>query len=254
MTVVVLIAQAPSARAPVASVWYRGQPAGVARAADLAAIRASGFAAVTWPLSNVEGAADLRRLADEAGLAVVIRAEARPLTAQTALAPSAAVDISAGRARPGAMSSLAWRAIAHGARVISFDAGLRSGTGVSDSSGAPAPWVAEAAHVAQDLRVNGGFIVEWRRAEPVVVDTPRPASFDVVLLEADKSWVVVATNPSATSVHAVAHLPARVPYAIWLNLIDGTTTAMLNEAQGPRWSLDLEPWTASVNIIDKTLK
>jgi hypothetical protein len=50
------------------------------------------------------------------------------------------------------------------------------------------------------------------------------------------------------------HLPARVPYAIWLSLIEGSTLAMLNEAQGPRWNVDLKPWTPAVEVIDKTLK
>ncbi|MEO6436747.1 MAG: hypothetical protein ABIP55_13440, partial [Tepidisphaeraceae bacterium] len=46
-----------------ASLWYRGMPAGEPRQADIDAISAAGFSAVTWPTLFVKGALDLRRMA-----------------------------------------------------------------------------------------------------------------------------------------------------------------------------------------------
>ena len=79
----------PSASLPVASLWYRGTPPGTPRADDLAAIRAIGFTSVTWPQAYTEGAAELRRLTEIVGLAVVIRIEPALLTARAAMQPAA---------------------------------------------------------------------------------------------------------------------------------------------------------------------
>jgi hypothetical protein len=66
--------------------------------------------------------------------------------------------------------------------------------------------------------------------------------------------VVISTNLSAWAAHAVARLPAGVPYALWLNLLDASTMAMLSDPKGPRWTFDLAPWAAKVYVIDKDLK
>src|SRR5947208_7475126 len=70
---------------PLVSVWYRGRPAGVPRAEDLAEIRAAGFPAITWPVTSRVGVNELTRLADAAPLTVVVRPETSALSALTAL-------------------------------------------------------------------------------------------------------------------------------------------------------------------------
>src|SRR5688572_4225898 len=123
-----------------ASLWYRGMPAGEPRQADLDAISAAGFSAVTWPTLFVKRALDLRRMAERAGLEVVIRTEPVPVTAESALAGDPYVDIVVPRTAVRLFPSLLWRSVAHGSRIISFDAGEKDGLGLLDSSGKPAPW------------------------------------------------------------------------------------------------------------------
>jgi len=149
---------------------------------------------------------------------------------------------------------VAWRAVAHGARVLSVDAGQSEGTGLRDRAGRPAPWLTPVANLATQFRVNGALIAQMRLMPPLTFDGPQPPAADVVLLEANRSWVLVATNASRLTVRASVQLPPDVPYAIWLNLINGTTMSMLAETSGPKWNATLEPWAARVYVIDKTLK
>jgi hypothetical protein len=239
--------------APAASVWYRGEPTGVPRAEDLAAIHEHGFTGVTWPQSKAHAVATLQPLADAEGLTVVVRSDASALTPTSALKASERVDVRVTGNWAMATAPITWRAIAHGARWISFDAGLPAGTGLPDRPGGRAAWAAAEA-IARQLRVNRLLFAQLHDGPRVVVDAPRPASLDIVLLEAQKSWVIIATNGSGNRTRAVAHLPATVPYAQWLNLIEGSTLAMLNEPSGPRWNLDLEGWGVGIYLIDKVLK
>ena len=61
-------------------------------------------------------------------------------------------------------------------------------------------------------------------------------------------------DTSPDRLHAVAHFPTDIPYGPWLNLLSGSTMAMLSQPDGPKWSLDLEGWGVRVYVIDKTLK
>ena len=97
-----------------ASLWYRGTPAGQPRQADLDAISAAGFSAVTWPTLFVSRARDLRQMADRAGLEVVIRTESVPLTPETAMAGEPYVDIVVPRTPARLFPALLWRSVAHG--------------------------------------------------------------------------------------------------------------------------------------------
>ena len=119
--------QDPTAPAPIASIWYRGV-GGAPRESDLAEIRALGFTGVTWPASNAAHIADVERLAVQAGLTVTVRTGAEPLTTATALRPSPTVDVPVGKLAVAEIAPLVWRAVAHGARVVSFDAGVATGT------------------------------------------------------------------------------------------------------------------------------
>jgi hypothetical protein len=237
----------------LASLWYRGRPAGVPRAEDLGDIRAAGFTAVTWPAATA-GVDELQKLAKAAGLDVVLRPSNAPATFASALTPHEFVDVRVGQDPGGTIAPLAWRAIAHGARVISFDPGRREGTGLSDERHHHPPWVSAAGEVARQLRANGALFAQCRRGPAVVVDRPAPVGLDVTLLEARKSWVLVATNGSGDRVRATAHLPVGIPYALWLNLLDASTMAMLEQPRGPQWTANLEPHGVRIYVIDKALK
>jgi hypothetical protein len=61
-----------------------------------------------------------------------------PIDGRSALRPPARVDIAVASATPGLISALAWRAVAHGARVIAFDGGSADWRGAGT-----ARWFAE---------------------------------------------------------------------------------------------------------------
>ena len=239
---------------PVVSLWYRGQPAGVPRAEDLDEIRAAGFSGVTWPIESAPGVGALTRLAEAAGLAVVVRPGSAKLTAASALKGSDLVDVDVTMTPTATVTPIVWRAIAHGARAIAFDPGRAAGTGLVDRKGRPLLWAAAGADIARQLRINGGLIAQCRPGPAVTIDQPVPEALDVVLLDAGKSWVLMATNTSRSRARAVVHLPARVPYALWLNLLNGSALAMLHLPAGPTWNLDIEAWGVRVEVIDKVLR
>jgi hypothetical protein len=193
-------------------------------------------------------------MAKAADLDVFIWPPVAPITFAAARARHELVRIRTDQAPAAAIAPLAWRAIAHGARVVSFDAGGREGAGLVNAAGRRPLWLPAAVNVARQLRANGALFAQCRPGPAVVVDSPAPAAFDLVLLEARKSWVFVATNGGAARAHVVAHLPAAVPYALWLNLLDASTMAMLQQARGPQWVANLEPYGVRVYVIDKTLK
>jgi hypothetical protein len=228
----------------VASLWYRGLPAGVPRQVDLDAIRAAGLTAVTWPLQHGAGALELRRMADRASLKVVIRTESVPLTPVSALTPDTHVDIAAARAPVALLPALAWRAIAHGARVVSFDADLSGAIGAAVSA------------VARQIAINA-TLVDTLSAGPAVRVDPQVGNLDVALLEGPRSWVLVATNTAAAGTapaDAYAFMPSGVPSAEWLNLFDGSTIGMSSRPTGARWHIVLGAGDARVYVIDKVLK
>jgi len=144
-----------------------------------------------------------------------------------------------------------WRAIAHGARVISFDGGGREGASLSDVSGRSPRWLAPASAIARQLSFNGRLIRGFRPAPPPVIDGT-PAALDVQFFDADRAWALIATNLSAGPVRAVVEgFPPKMPAALWLDLLDGSTMSMLNTPSGPRWTVQLGPWGVRVYVIDK---
>jgi hypothetical protein len=237
-------APAPQIVEPRLSLWYRGMPEGVARATDLDAARAMGFSAVTWPFASGANTDDLIRLAGAKGLKVILRAPA-------SVSPEIA-DLDAARLQPDAILPMAWRALAHGARIISIDPGAAGGS-IEQLAARQPRWAPAIIAIGQQFGANGPLFAQCRPGPSVVVDRP-PAGTDVMLLDAGRSWVVAATNASERAARVVAHLPPAVPYAMWVNLLDGSTMAMLDEPAGPRWAFDLDPWGVKIYVIDKTLK
>jgi hypothetical protein len=249
----VVAAQSPNA-APdlVASVWYRGVPAGVPRQDDLAAIRAAGFTAVTWPMGGEPSVDVMRPLAASVGLRVIAGRPERPLTPLSSLRPTHDVTIATGTPDGQRPTALAWRAILHGARVVSFDGGSAEGAGMTGEDGQARAWVAEAAAVARQLTFNHQLIEALYPGPDVIVLSPRPAGLDVVLMQTRQVWVLGATNVSSADAHAVAQLPKGVPTALWTDVLDGSGMSMLPTPEGARWTFDLAAGAARLYAIDKT--
>jgi hypothetical protein len=227
-------ARPAAAAPPVVTVSYPGSPRGMPKLDDLAAFRAMGFAAVTWT-GGRSGAAALRKLAAAVDLQVVDRADA------TIKAAGAATTIGA----------TAWRAVARGARVLQIDPGQAYGTGFTDARGDLQPWVRPAAALANQIAANPGLIETLRGGPSVEIVPPAPVGLEVKLLDGGRAWVLVATSTAKAGLHAVAKLPADVPYALWVSLIDGSMLSMLRQASGPRWTLTIAPGEAKVYVIDK---
>lgn len=235
------------------SLWYRGMPAGTPRQVDLDAIRDAGFTAVTWPLAAPAGALELRRMADRAGLQVVIRSTPAPMTGASALRGDTHADIAIPTTPMRLLPAIMWRAVGHGSRVISFDAGLKESTGLRGADGQPAEWVAPIREVIDQLRRNT-VLVDMLVDEPGLrIDPPAPG-LDIVLLNAGRSWALVATNvsePGTPPADTYAFLPRHIPPAEWLNLFDGTTIGMLRQPDAIRWHVVLGSGDFRVYLIDK---
>ena len=253
--IAVLVPAVASAAEPVVAVWYRGTPAGTPRQSDLGAIRALGFNGVTWPRSSAAGVDELIRLAGLVGLKVLIAdGPPAPIDGRSALRPPNRVDIAVASATPGMISALAWRAVAHGARAIAFDGGTRTGAGLEQPDGSLKPWARAAINVSRQLTANAN-LADVMRPGPGLIFTPAPPpALDVVLLDAGRSWVIVATNTSGSAVSSRVRLPAGTPYALWVSWLEGSPLAMISEPAGPRWMLSMEPRSARVYIIDKQMK
>jgi hypothetical protein len=248
-----LAAQA-TAPDPIVTIWYRGTPAGTPRAEELAGIRALGFGGVTWPAEQPRPVEGLKKLAADVGLQVSVAP--RPVTPSAAglLEARERVDLVVTRQTTPMLPALAWRAVAHGARIIGFDAGEFSGTGLENADRSLRPWTRVAIDVARQFSANRRLIQSLKAGPGVIVTPESGPALDVVLLDADRSWVLVATNASAAPVSATVRLPAGAPYAIWVNLFDNAPLAMNGEAAGPRWSLRLAAGEARFYLIDKTMK
>lgn len=244
-------AGAAAAAEPVVSVWYRGTPVGVPRADDLAVIRARGFTGVIWPAAQSARIAELQRMAAAVGLTVSIQGPPVHLTAASAGKPPERVDIVTTRLGTAEIPALVWRAVARGARAIAFDPGPVSGSGLSDTTGRPLPWVAPAAALARQLTFNARLFAGVTAGPAVTLQPPSAPGVDVVLLEAPRAWVLVSTNTSAARVTAVADLPASVAPALWTSLLDGSNMSMLSRPVGPRWTFELGAGEAAVWTIEK---
>lgn len=259
IAVVLVLALAAGAAAgapadPLVTIWYRGTPAGTPRAEDLAGIRALGFGGVTWPASQPKGIDAVKTLGASVGLQVTIASAPAGASAQAVLNPGDRVDLAVTRDSTPMLAALAWRAVAHGARVIGFDAGEFSGAGLENADRSLRPWTRAAIDMTRQFAANRRLIAALRPGPAIVVTPARPPALDAVLLDADRAWVLVATNAWAEPVAATVRLPAGTPYAIWVNLFDNASLAMADEPSGPRWNLRLDPGAARFYIIDKKMK
>jgi hypothetical protein len=247
-----LIPSAAFAAEPVVAVWYRGVPVGAPRQSDLGAIRALGFNGVVWPNAHAAGLIEIRRLAGLVGLTVIAADAPAAITPRGALKPPDRVDIVI-TSPSTPILALTWRAVAHGARTIAFDSQSPTGAGLEERDGSLKPWVRTAINIARQLTANARLADIMRPGPGITVTPPTPA-LDVVMLDADRSWVVVATNTSPSALKAAVRLPPGTPYALWVSWLEGPPLAMVSEMAGPRWMLSMEPRSARVYIIDKKMK
>lgn len=242
VAVVLASAMPVSAAEPVVSVWYRGTPAGVPRLDDLTAIRAAGFSGVTWP-SATERVNEVSELAAKAGLILVLQ----PDTPALELAGRLRIDVT--KTPTDQIPAIGWRAIARGIRTVSFDARQASGTGLNDADGRVPDWVPLAGAFSRQLSANAALFDVLQPAP--VPKVSGPPAVEVTLAQSPRAWVVFATNAGDTPARAEVQLPARVPYAVWVSLIDGSSIGMIDRPDGARWLVTLEPGAAAVYVIDK---
>jgi len=244
-----VLCAAPSLAAePVVAVWYRGTPAGTPRLDDLAAIKAAGFGAITWPTGNAGALADASRLAETVGLVVVIQPDGRAVPAL-----DGRINVDVTRRRAAEIPAVVWRAVATGVRTISFDPGPTQGTGLDRPDGRRRDWVAPAVAIARQLSANAELIAEIRHVVTPEFLSSRPPSLHVELLEGSRAWVIIATNTGRARARTEVALPRGVPYAIWVSLLDASTIAMLDRPTGARWQFELDAGAAAVYVIDKVM-
>jgi hypothetical protein len=239
----------PAAAVPLrVAVVYRGGAGERPDLNDLAAVRAYDFTALAWegevPVDEV------RVLAASISLDVVEPVPAGAITPERAVAADPVVRISV-RDSGGPVEALAWRALAHGARTVVFDAGAPAGAGFTGDDGRARPWVEKARAVARQLTFNSELVGALRPGPPVDWIDPRPDGLDVAVRQTDRSWLLIATNTSASPVRGVVRVATALPPALWVDLLDGTAMSMLNQPEGPRWTFDLGPDGARVYAIDK---
>ena len=252
-----LIAAGPQAAAttnPVVTVWYRGTPAGTPRQDELAVIRAIGFGAITWPASQASTLDAVKTMAASTGLQVFVADARKPATAESVLGGAERVDFVVTPQNASVLTPMAWRAVAHGARVLTFDAGTPTGAGLENPDRSLKSWVSAALGVARQFSANNRLIQALRPGPGLLMTPDTVPGLDVVMLDADRSWVLIATNTSGLPVTASVRLPAGAPYAIWADLLDNSSLAMAGEAAGPRWNLKLDPHVARIYLIDKKMK
>jgi hypothetical protein len=253
--IAVLAFAAPALAAePVVGVWYRGTPAGTPKQEELAVIRALGFGAITWPASQTAGLESLKAMAATAGLQVTVAAQPKPVTPASLLKPSDRLDLIVTPQSVDALTALTWRAVARGARTIMFDSGAPQGAGLENPDRSLKPWVRAAIGVARQFSANVRLIKSLRPGPGVIVTPDLTPALDVVMIDADRAWMVIATNASSNPVTATVRLPAGTAYAIWVDLLDASTLAMNGELAGPKWSLKMAPGSARVYVIDKIMK
>jgi hypothetical protein len=230
-------------------VWYRGTPAGVPVQDELALIRAVGFSAVVWPFEDQERAHELERIADVVGLVVM-----RP--AEIGREPARWHDESPAGASPALMPARVWLAVAEGAHVVTFDGRAPTGAGITQPTGAPAPWVAPAVAFARQVTANAELFGLLTPAVGIDVDVEASAGSParVMLLDGGPAWVLVLANPSPAKTAVVARFPKTVPYGPWVSLIDGSELVMRDMPGHREYQATLAAGAALVYVVDKVQK
>jgi len=239
---------------PIVTIWYRGTPAGTPVQQELAVIRALGFSGITWPASQTKALEGLKTMAASAGLQVLLAPTPKPATPESVLTVGERVDLVVTPQNVAILTPLAWRAIAHGARVIGFDSGSATGAGLENQDRSLRRWVTAARGVARQFSANNKLIQALRPGPGLIMTPESVPGLDVVMLDAGRSWVLIATNISTVAATASVRLPAGAPYAIWADLLDNSSLAMAGEAAGPRWNLKMDANGTRIYIIDKAMK
>jgi hypothetical protein len=193
-------------------------------------------------------------MAETVGLTVTVGDPGRPETSESLAKAGFRVDLVVTPENADALTARAWRAIGRGARTIAFDGQARQGAGLENPDRSLKPWARLAIDVARQVTANPRLVNNMRPGPGVIVDPPSNPNLDVVMLDGDRAWVVIATNTGSEPAQAIVRLPAGTPYALWLNILDGTSLAMNGEQAGPRWTLKLEPRGARFYVVDKVIK
>jgi hypothetical protein len=218
-------------------VWYRGTPSGVPQLNDLAAIRARGFHHVVWPAAYSAQRQEVQRLAELVDLEVLAENADVDRSATPAVVTVAMTGVNR-----QSLPALLWRAAARGARIIQLD----FGAGRPDDDAA--------VRFARQMSSNPSLFEGWRAGPPISVESGAHASVEVMLFDAGTSWILVATNVGELARTLSVRLVPRIPYALWVSLLDATTMSMRDDAEGPLWIVDLAPGAAAAYVIDKDLK
>jgi hypothetical protein len=254
---VLSISSAPSATSASSSasvsIWYRGQPTGTPRADELAVIRALGFSGVTWPAELERGRPALEALAATAGLQVTTADASLPLRPGVSF-DKPRLDLRITAANRDAVAAIVWRAVAHGTRTVAFDAGSPAGHGLERPDGSLHSWVRSALDVARQFAANDRLFASLQPGPGVTLTPAALAGVDITMLDAGRAWLVIATNSSPAERRGRARLPSGVPYAIWVEMLDGSTLAMVGEPAGPLWPFTLPPRSARLYLTDKKQK
>jgi hypothetical protein len=232
-----------SAAERVAAVWYPGDAAGVAVLDDLARIRALGFTAVVWPTRFAHRLPDVRSLADTVDLTVFVEPE--PDSSSTPRLRR--IDVSASTVD---LTARAWRAIQDGIHVVAFDARQTAGAGLEDETGALRPWVMIAREFARQLAGNAPLFDAIALDATLPVE-PAGAPVHVSLFRAPRAWLLIATHDGRDPATFVTRLPASVPPALWISLLDGSGMSMRRDASGVSWRAELPPGQALAYVINR---
>ena len=206
---------------------------------------------VTWPLGQTDRMTELRDMAATVGLSVIVRPPPRAPGVDGVPVIDSHVDLAVSGLLAGSIPARAWRAVTKGARVLSFDPGQTEGTGLTAPNGQTPAWVAPAVAIARQLSANASLVDRLRPGPPVSIDPPEAAGLEVVMLDGDSSWIIVATNLGTTRQKAVAALLSGIPYGLWVSWLDGTDLSMLSTPNGPRWTFEIDAGKALVYITGK---
>ena len=156
-----------------------------------------------------------------------------------------------GIARARYVAADAWRAFQRGAATVVFESGVTAGTGLTGAGGQMRPWVVPARAFSRQLVANSRLLGQLTSV-PITLLDAGGLNVRVSLHQAERAWILVATNAGPGGGRFLARMPRAVPPALWISLLDGSGMSMLGAADGPRWSADISAGQALVYVIDRS--